>query len=573
MPPKPILIRLSVIWSLVWILSPGLAQRTFPGHPVGFSTTAQVAEVTYLLPPPDPFEIEAMRGNSNKGLFKNIKFAVERPVTLSPEFNGKWFTYGDLRIWQVRIISPGAYSLGMIFNTFRLEPGISVFVYDPELRDVKGALTSQNNKRSGILPVGHLLGDELIVEMQVPAGQEYYGELEVESVSHAFLDLKSLAGGEDCEPGTFGCSQSCMIDVNCEEGSEWQTEKRAVVRIFTTNQYCTGVLVNNTARDGTPYVLTAEHCLNRDFYAQRSVFLFNYESPGCYGVDGPTNMSLSGSDIVAVGDSIDFSLVKLTSEVPLEYEPFYAGWDLDTPQSSSTVTIHHPWGDVKKITIDANFPSIPSKQEDVPYTDLEDYKYFSYWWIRRWDVGSTEGGSSGSPLFNQAGKVIGVLSGGMARCGDSISYDTDNNRVIYDNTFNYDDYYAQLNYAWDYSVLPEASLKPWLDPTNSGVSELSGYEPVSSGPDWKAPATRFTLYPNPAGEILYLSSAIQWTGSIRYRILNMTGSQVADGVLSPGDPGEVNVSALEPGIYLITLSGGGRQDVPGDESHQFVILR
>ena len=61
-----------------------------------------------------------------------------------------------------------------------------------------------------------------------------------------------------------------------------------------------------------------------------------------------------------------------------------------------------------------------------PIRDLDDYYYFSFWWIRGWDIGSTEGGSSGAPLFNAGQRVIGLLSGGIARCGDSIGYDAGN---------------------------------------------------------------------------------------------------------------------------------------------------
>ena len=566
---NPVVLRLSLLWGLIWLSLPGRSQHALPGHPVGFAGQMNLAEVTYLLPPLDLYEIEARSGNAGDDLFKRIEFAVERPVTLSPEYSGIWFNRGDSRIWQVRIISPGAYSLGLVFNTYRLARGVRVFVYDPQLREVKGAFTSLNNKPSGVLPVGHLTGDELIVEIQVPLDQDGYGELEIESVSHAYLDLKNLSGRADCDPGTFGCSQRCMIDVNCAEGDQWQTEKRSVVRIFTTTQYCTGVLVNNTGRDGTPFILTAEHCLNRSYYTERSVFLFNYESSSCFGDDGPKNMSIAGSDLVAVGDSIDFSLVKLSADIPVDYDPYFAGWDLNTPQYSSTVTIHHPWGDVKKITIDANAPFIPSKPGDVPYTDLEDYHYFSYWWIKRWDLGSTEGGSSGSPLFNQDGRVIGLLSGGMARCGDSIGFDAENDRAIYDNTFNYDDYYTQLNYAWDYSPLSTASLKPWLDPMNSGVTSITGYAPSGTGPIPESGAGSFTLYPNPAGERLFLSSDTPWNSRVRYRILNMTGSLVMSGLLDPGDQAAVDLSNLEPGIYLIHLSG----DEVRDESHQFIILR
>lgn len=562
-------IKFTVTLALIGLLLPAAGQRQYPGRPVGLTDEVNPAEVTYLLPPVNTLEIEAREGIDRDDVFKRIEFAVERPVTLSPEYNGSWFTYGNMRVWQVRIISPGAYSLGLVFNAFRLLPGIRVFVYDPDLNEVKGAFTSRNNKHSGMLPVGHLGGDELIVEMQVPTGRESYGELEVESVSHAFLELASRTMADDPPPGTFGGSQPCMIDVNCAEGSERQNEKRSVVRIFTRTQYCTGVLVNNTANDGTPYILTAQHCIEREERANASVFLFNYESPGCFGEEGPKDMSISEANLVAVGDSLDFSLVRLSSSIPVGYEPYYSGWDLNVPQSSSTFTIHHPWGDVKKITLDANAPSIPSKPGDVPYTDLEDYYYFSYWWIKRWDVGSTQGGSSGSPLYNQEGRVIGLLSGGMARCGDSIGYDAESERVIYDNSFNYDDYYTQLAYAWDYYAAPEQSLKTWLDPLNSGVTRLNGYTPLGTGPALPVPSGRFNLYPNPAGEILYLDSGSPRTGEVVYRILNLTGTLMAEGYLIPGDVGEVDVSALTPGIYLISLSG---TDIPA-EAHTFVIQR
>ena len=146
--------------------------------------------------------------------------------------------------------------------------------------------------------MGHLPGEEIIIEMQVPSELSHYGEIQVESVSHAFRSAGLNSGLDSCPAGEFGCSQACMLDVNCEEGADWQLTKRSVVRIFTTTLYCTGVLVNNSAYDGTPYLLTAEHCLNKQYYADRSVFQFNYESPSCFGEDGPLDMSISGAELI-----------------------------------------------------------------------------------------------------------------------------------------------------------------------------------------------------------------------------------------------------------------------------------
>ncbi len=276
-------------WSLVWLLLavstavPLDAQMQFPGEPVKELQHLKAADVMYVLPPVDPLQIQSLIASNRESVKKPLQFAVERPVQLTPESNGAWSNHEGLRIWRVHILSPEARSLGLVFNPFRLAPGVRVFVYGPGGLVVRGAFTSENNKRSGVLPVGHLPGQEIIVEMQVPDTLPVYGQFSIESVSHAFVDIRRPGIRSDCPPGEFGCSQACEIDINCEEGNVWQQVKKSVVRIFTTRQYCTGVLVNNTAYDGKPYVLTAEHCISTPYYADRSVFLFNYESPSCFG--------------------------------------------------------------------------------------------------------------------------------------------------------------------------------------------------------------------------------------------------------------------------------------------------
>lgn len=543
-------------------------QVEYPGEPTGLNKQLKAAEVMYVLPPLDPLMLEAAIQENSSSELKPFHFALERPVDLTPESHGTWDAQEEYNIWRVHIVSPEAFSLGLVFSSYRLNPGVKVFVYDPDMKLSKGAFTSGNNKVSGILPVGHVPGAELIVEMQVPAEMSDYGNLRLESVSHAFKDVGQILGINDCPAGEFGCSQACEIDVNCKEGQDWQQSKRSVVRVYTTRLYCTGVLINNSAYDGTPYVITAEHCLNKQFYADRTVFQFNYDSPTCFGSNGPLNMSIAGAELLATGDSIDFSLVELSLIPPDSFDAYYTGWDRSDFQTSASKTIHHPWGDVKKISTDYQAPSIPAQPGDVPYSDLDDYHYFSYWWIRGWDEGSTEGGSSGAPLFNADQKLIGTLSGGIAKCGDSIGYDYENDRVIYNKVFNYDDYYTRLSMSWDYEEDKGLALKPWLDPGNTGVVTLGGYEPVSIDREPEAGKNIFTLFPNPAGDELHISRQEYNPDPVSYTIYNLSGAIWISGKLH-GDPSHgINTSMLPDGLYLLRFDGSGKQ-----EHHKFIIAR
>jgi len=542
---------------LLIVVSTGIfAQLQFPGKPMGINSQIKASEVMYVLPPPDPLEIEAQLELNRISNSKPLRFALERPVNLSPETHGSWTQEGDVRVWHVHVLSPGAYSLGLVFGKYALLPGVKVFVYNPGQQQVKGAFTSGNNKRSGILPVGHLSGEELLIEMQVPAGMAAYGELELKSLSHAFLKTGfNATKTEDYPAGVFGYSQQCEIDVNCVEGDYWQQVKPSVVRINTTIWYCTGALVNNTAYDGTPYVITAEHCLNDDEnFADVSVFQFNYESADCFGENGPLDMSISGAEQITNGDSIDFSLVRLSAIPPASYGVFYAGWDRSNFQTGGTATIHHPNADIKKVSVDAQIPDIPAQQGDVPYNGVDEYHYFSFWWIREWDIGTTEGGSSGAPLFNLDRRLIGMLSGGVAECGDSIDYDSDADRVIYSLAPNYDDYFTQFGMAWDHEEAKGNALKSWLDPVNSGVVVLDGYNPTSVEPVKIFSGKRFHVFPNPAMDRFYITSREDMQAGGSYTIVNLSGALIESGQLDAEGRAEIQTSDLAPGLYIVNVA-------------------
>ena len=83
----------------------------------------------------------------------------------------------------------------------------------------------------------------------------------------------------------------------------------------------------------------------------------------------------------------DFALVELLSTNVGGLS--FSGWDRNGSPSIGTPTvIHHPSGDVKKISIDNE-----SASDDDEFN----------WFVDDWDVGTTEGGSSGAPLYGDLG--------------------------------------------------------------------------------------------------------------------------------------------------------------------------
>ncbi|MFZ5941911.1 MAG: T9SS type A sorting domain-containing protein [Bacteroidota bacterium] len=533
---------LCILFLLVLSVEEMAGQIKFEGRALLAGRSMGSPAMDYLLPPPDPFELEAAGLENLGSAKKSVRFAIVRDLDISPLNGGEWTVVDGTAVWRVRLISPGAYALGLNFSDFRLAPGSRLFIYDGTGASISGAFDHRNNRPGGIFTSAPLPGDEVIVELQSPAGRNDFGSLTIESLSHAFLPVPT--GFE--KDGRFAKSGACEIDINCTEGDDWQTIKRSVCRIYTTREYCTGVLVNNTSYDGKPYVLTAEHCVNTEYYANRTVFVFNYESPVCFGGDGSVAQSVSGATLVATGDSLDFSLLLLQDTIPDSYSPYLAGWDLSSAPPASSRAVHHPQGDVKKISGDYNPATVPTS---VP-SDLNDYIISSMWRIYEWDFGSTEGGSSGSPLFNMSKKLVGTLTGGLAYCGDSIGYDALNDRVIYNLSVNRNDFYTRISYVWDHYTDPAKQLRKWLDPLNTGATSVGGFNPLNHTGLSSVTAGRLPVYPNPAQDLIRLDLE-SFPGNLKIIITDLSGRQVYSGNHS-APIAEIDISDLQPGLYLIS---------------------
>ena len=384
---------------------------------------------------------------------KSLKFAESIPVCLNISNSGEWIEYDGYKIWTLEIRSEGAKSLNLIFDEYALPDDARLFIYSADKKHTIGAFTSNNNKSTGILATEPVWGDHVVVQYEEPIDADFEARLSIGEINHDFIGITGLNPNIRRPRGLSG---ACNVNINCDYVGDYKEMANGVVRlIIAGDELCTGTLMNNTKKDGTPYLYTAGHCIEKAADAAGTVFLFNYESPYCGEIDGDASHSLSGSTLRARSDSLDFCLVEMSIDPPPAYRPYFLGWDRSGEIPDSSVCIHHPWGDVKKITIDKNSPQIATFRDRN-----KDYATDAFFFIGDWESGTTEGGSSGAALINQDGRLVGSLTGGAASCANPVK-----------------DYFSRVNFAWDYYDDPSRRLKDWLDPEGSDLESIEGLTP------------------------------------------------------------------------------------------------
>lgn len=432
---------------------PVLAQLSDGGVPMDISYTKSTSGTELIILPTIDNQVllKASLARFEGNRLKPFRFAEPIDVSLNIENSGHWFEVDDYRVWQLTIVSSGAKSLNIIFDKYNLPPDARLFLFSPDHDDILGAFTATNNKSSGKLATSPIRGDRITLQYEEPLLALFKGELSIAKVNHDFVGIKSLKD----ERRPLGISGSCNLNINCDLADAYRDESNAACRIIIGGvDLCTGSLVNNTAQDGTPYVYTAGHCISTNLKADESVFLFNYESPYCGEIDGDASHTISGSVLRATSDDLDFSLVELSINPPPSYRPYFLGWERTSAVPDSSICIHHPVGDVKKIAIDRHAPQMKSYSSD--YVDD------AFFFIGNWEEGTTEGGSSGAPLINPNKRLVGSLTGGAASCANPFK-----------------DYFARFSFAWDYYSETGKQLKPWLDPNGSNALSLDGFTPYT----------------------------------------------------------------------------------------------
>ena len=416
---------------------------------------------------------------------KPFRVAVNMDVSYTIHNSGTWTTLptGD-KIWRLGIKIKNAKALGLYLNdNLNIPEGGKLHIYNENHSQFIGAYTSLTDNFTAFEMIQ---GELLTLEYFMPKGSTTLPIINIGKVAYFYRGVgERMQIFERGQPLDIDRAGNCQVDVKCSEINGWEHQRDAVVKytfVVGSNTFeCSGTILNNTAEDCKPYILTANHCgePTNSSAVQNNVWYFNYQRNSCapgntIPYSGAQSETMSGGSFRASSslgnypatnvtqvDGTDFALLELSDTIPSSYNPYYAGWSRSNSNSPSGVSIHHPSGDEKKISTYA--------------TSLASFTYNGGWTNAHWRVfwsattnghGVTEGGSSGAPLFNNNGLVIGLLSGGSSFCSSP----------------GLSDLFGKFNLAWnqDGSTI-SSQLQPWLDPGNTGVTELAGtYTPCNT---------------------------------------------------------------------------------------------
>lgn len=451
---------------------------------------ANPEQYAVTLTPPTGSAIDSLlsRASNSAWGFRTFSFGIPISCNLSPANSGIVTHQSSGGVtWELTIEARGAASLQLYFGQFHLPQGGKLFLLSPDGKVLRGAFTEKNNTTAGgenTLAIAPTSGEKVTIYYEGLPGDDQLPQLLLTQVSYNLWDgfrnsythpgLGKHAFGEPWFSGDYSCAPNVVMYPECTPQSHSQ-----VLMLCRGNTACSGALINNTNNDGTAYVLTAAHCMNASYArkgdmdyiretARQTIFFFNFRSPlGNTMVRGVEEQSLAGAEVVAINEEYDMCLLRITGidsnpqyapsgGIPPSYMPFYSGWNAEPDPMGSFINLHHPTSSVTRYN--------RCNEQKLKLIDFES-KYYTWhgkhFYIPRWEVGTTAGGSSGSPLYDNDLLIIGALTGGQSTCVRPVN----------------DVFYSIAGCFKKVGEQPEQLfLSPWLAPS-SDVTKLKGYQP------------------------------------------------------------------------------------------------
>jgi len=369
------------------------------------------------------------------------------------------------RVWSAALRSEGAFGVRIYFDNFWLPPDTELYLFN-EAGKVAGPYMGAGPFDTGEFWSHMVFGETIYLQLRQfgPSGVGRLHETYFDIVEVGHVGRQMAARLSDFTKTFCDYNAGCVVNAECySEVTVVDDARNAVAHMqYVKRPYlyvCSGGLLNNSAEDGTPYFLTANHCISRDREAETLETYFQW-TVTCGGAcptqwDDPVGVpSMLGSSVVATNKTSDYSLLLLDGQVPPGVG--FLGW-------TNTEVAYADGETLYRISHPAAAPQAYSTHDvDTGAGTCSSWPRGS-WIYSRDVVGATQGGSSGSPVVNGEGLVVGQLSGA---CGTNLTDDCDavNNATV-DGAFA--SYYGEV--------------APWLNPADCDDADNDGYTDSACG--------------------------------------------------------------------------------------------
>lgn len=448
---------------------PALAQ-VVPGEPSATPKSAAAAPVLRLapkaipegvmLPPVEDAELMRLRAANRASVSrKRLAVGIERRV--APSLQGttvqRWSAVAGGVAAQASMTSPDAGAMRIGMDLRNVAPDIEMVFFGS---DAPGKLL-------GPVRVGDIADRSVTWWSPITDGEtqtvEFFSPkaapaqpIRLAAASHVFTSAASNFTKRTQDIGDAG---ACNVDVRCSSllsSQAFANARNAVAQmVFNDNSsvyLCTGTLLNDTvSATQVPWFFSANHCFDSESLPLKNASqlqtvantlntLWFFEAQTCHSTAVPPYVQLTGgAQFIYNNPQADVLFVRLNNAAPSG--AFFGAWSANALATGSPViTIHHPEGDLKKVSegsvIGTSHPDLVGGVSNLSFSEV------------RYSSGTTEGGSSGAGLFTFDGSqylLRGALWGGSALCTNPNG--TDN--------------FSRLDQVY-------TALQPYLNPTVTG---------------------------------------------------------------------------------------------------------
>jgi hypothetical protein len=407
----------------------------FKDRPVG-RTTVPRQVILPSLPAESALPLKSARGIFGTPTKIGVARRIAETASVQAVSNMMSWTPSERggKLTALRFTSPNAKGVRIGLHVQSLPPGTMVRFYgdaSEKMYEVSAqeiltviqrnldAGDSSDNARTYWSP--NMGGEALTIEIEVPPNAVLDAvKVAVPTLSHVAVDITKQDSLQK-----IGEAGACNLDVTC--ASQYNTLSKSVALmdfISDGNNYvCTGTLLNDRMSTGTPYFLSANHCIPNQTVASSLYTLWSYKSASCNSTQvSPALAAIgSGATLLYAESTTDTSFMRLNSQPPAGV--LFAGSSPFGPDLYDDVYgVHHPQGDLQKYSEGDFFGTAACGDSSCSSSTGSNAKFLAVRWLR----GVTEPGSSGSGLFRRLnGKdyLVGQLLGGGSSCAAPFSYD------------------------------------------------------------------------------------------------------------------------------------------------------